>query len=137
MGADAYIVPGSIPRRRGDDSHKLTMAAVQTALDFVGNGVKPKPLIGFAGVHTSDIDGAYCLLDELPYSLEALYVQMTPLSPMTDSPGSWSPWHRFFWLVARRASMSSAVGSALSGSDYALWVFQQWTPAWVRAKHST
>lgn len=86
MGADAYIVTGSIPRRRGDDSLKFTMTAVQTALDFVGNGVKPKPLIGFAGVHTSDIDGAYRLLDELPYSLEALYVQMTPHSPMTDSP---------------------------------------------------
>lgn len=87
LGADAYIVPGSIPRRHDDGILKLTMTAVQTALDFVGNGVKPRPLIGFAGVHTADLDGAYRLLDELPYSLEAVHVQITPLSPMNDSPG--------------------------------------------------
>jgi hypothetical protein len=87
LGANAYIVPGCIPRGRGDDSLKFTATAIQTALDFVGNGVKPQPLVGFAGVHTSDLDGANRLLNELPYSLEALYVQFTPVLPMSDSPG--------------------------------------------------
>lgn len=86
VGADAYMVPGFIPRGRGDDTLKLISTAVQTSLDFVGNGVKPKPLIGFVGVHTGDLNGAYRLLSELPYSLEALYVQTTPTSPMSDSP---------------------------------------------------
>lgn len=86
LGADAYIVPGSIPRGRGDDILKLISTSIQTSLDFVGNGVKPKPMIGFIGVHTSDLDGAYRLLNELPYSLEALYVQVTPATPMSDSP---------------------------------------------------
>lgn len=87
LGAGAYLVPGYVPRGRGDDSADLTLAAVDTALKTVGGDIKPMPLIGFIGVHTRDFDAAYRLLEKLPYSLEAVYVQFTPVTPTTDAPG--------------------------------------------------
>ena len=86
LGADAYLLPGYIPRRKDDDAADLTLAGVDVALKAVGADLKPMPLIGFIGVHTRDFDSAYRLLEKLPYSLEAVYVQFTPVTPTSDAP---------------------------------------------------
>jgi len=86
LGAGAYLLPGYVPRQRGDESAHLALAAVDTALKTVGD-IKPMPLTGFIGVHTRDFDSAYRLLEKLPYALEAVYVQFTPVTPTSDALG--------------------------------------------------
>ncbi|MHB1447054.1 MAG: hypothetical protein ACYCTI_00490 [Acidimicrobiales bacterium] len=83
LGADAYLVPGFVPRDRTDDVSLLSMAAVEEAVGFAE--LPAKPLVGFLGVHPSNVVAGRRLLDRLPSSLAGLFVQFSKVDPYRDS----------------------------------------------------
>ena len=46
LGADAYLIPGFVPRDRNDDVSAMTLTAVETALAM--SDLDPRPFIAFA-----------------------------------------------------------------------------------------
>lgn len=83
LNADAYLVPGFVPRDRTDDVSLLTLAAVEEAVGFAD--LPAKPLVGVLGVHPSNTAAGRYLLDRLSNSLAGLFVQFSQLDPYRDS----------------------------------------------------
>lgn len=84
LGASAYLLPGLVPKGRDDDIRGESLALLDAAEKVVpGN---PRPCFAFIGAHTGSMEAAYKLVDDLPHWLEGVYLQVTPLSPMSDSP---------------------------------------------------
>lgn len=84
LKASAYLIPGLMP----DDKHEDLRSAYETILKVAGefDELPPKPLILFLGVHSKGLVEARALLDALPGFLSALYLQVTPIAPVTDGP---------------------------------------------------
>jgi hypothetical protein len=82
--ADAYLIPGFIPRDTLDDISDLTLAAVEAALRMTG--LTPKPFIAYVGTHTEQPDITMRILDQISRSVEGVYLQITPFAPQSDSP---------------------------------------------------
>lgn len=84
LGASAYLVPGWLPATPDEDLRPAYEQIVATASNLAD--VPPRPFVLFVGGHTRGLDQVGSLLDELPHFISAIYLQMTPLTPMKDSP---------------------------------------------------
>lgn len=84
LGAGAYLVPGWLPATPDEDLRPAYEQIVATAGSLAD--VPPRPFVLFVGGHTRGLDQVGSLLDELPHFISAIYLQMTPLAPMKDSP---------------------------------------------------
>ena len=83
LGADAYLIPGFVPRDRNDDVTTLTLTAVETALAM--SDIDPRPLIAFAGMHSERLDAGTEFLDVISRAVAGVYLQITPLRPQHDT----------------------------------------------------
>ncbi|MDZ7734565.1 MAG: hypothetical protein U5R31_17110 [Acidimicrobiia bacterium] len=84
LGAGAYLVPGWLPATPDEDLRPAYEQIVATASTLAD--VPPRPFVLFVGGHTPGLDQVGSLLDELPHFISAIYLQMTPLTPMKDGP---------------------------------------------------
>ena len=85
LGATALLVPGFLPRGVGDDVAPLTELAVEAALDVLGE-LPPLPLVAFLGAHAVELDKLVSSAERVHGAVSALYVQVTPVNPLLDSP---------------------------------------------------
>lgn len=83
LGADAYLIPGFVPRDRNDDVTTMTLTAVETALAM--SDLDPRPFIAFAGVHAERLDAGTEFLDAISRAVAGVYLQITPLRPQHDT----------------------------------------------------
>jgi hypothetical protein len=84
LGAAAYLLPGVVPLNAADDTRHLSLALLEIAETTLT--ATPLPCIAFIGVHASAMDAAHRLIDDLPLWLEGVYLQITPVNPLNDSP---------------------------------------------------
>lgn len=83
LGAAAFLVPGAIPTSAHDDVTERTLALIEAARPTAL--AEPRPCVAFVGAHSSALDRAHALIDQLPLWLEAVYIQVTPSNPLRDS----------------------------------------------------
>ena len=83
LGASAYLLPGVIPANTHDDVHALTLTLLETAQATLPDA---RPCVAFLGVHTSSMEAAHQLVDDLPHWIDGLYLQLSPVNPLYDSP---------------------------------------------------
>jgi len=83
LGASAYLLPGVIPNGPHDDIHAETLTLLEIAQ---GKLPEARPCIAFIGAHTSSMEAAHKLIDELPHWIDGVYLQLTPVNPLHDSP---------------------------------------------------
>jgi len=84
LGAAAYLLPGVIPTGPRDDVSRLSLELLEASQRLLPNDARP--CFAFLGVHTASIAAAHRLINELPHWLEGVYVQFTPINPLSDSP---------------------------------------------------
>ncbi len=84
LGAGAYLVPGWLPATPDEDLRPAYEQIVETASNLAD--VPPRPFVLYVGGHTRGLDQVGALMDSLPHFISAIYVQMTPLTPMKDGP---------------------------------------------------
>lgn len=84
LGAAAYLLPGVVPNGPRDDVHGESLALLDAAETIVP--ADPRPCFAFIGAHTSSMEAAHRLIDNLPHWIEGVYLQLTPVNPMHDSP---------------------------------------------------
>jgi len=84
LGADALLLPGLMPKKDDDaGSRSLTLAAEVAMTNDVTIG---KPIVGFFGGHSQSLDLINSMVgDSMIQLLSAVYVQVSPVNPMTDS----------------------------------------------------
>ncbi|MHB1511456.1 MAG: hypothetical protein ACYCST_20785 [Acidimicrobiales bacterium] len=83
LGASAYLLPGIVPRNARDDVRAETLALLEIAETKLPG--EPRPCIAFVGAHTSSLETAHQLIDELPHWIDGVYLQLTPVNPLLDS----------------------------------------------------
>lgn len=83
LGAAAFLVPGAIPKSAQDDVTERTLALIEAARPTAV--AEPRPCVAFVGAHSSALDRAHALIDQLPLWLEGVYIQVTPSNPLRDS----------------------------------------------------
>lgn len=105
----AYFLPGFMPDDKHDDlrAHYELIAEVVAAFDEI----PPRPLIQFVGAHSEGLGLALELIRQLPSFLSAVYVQVGPTSPVTDSPTKLLRVSDFY-ASARRDGMAVIAGHA-------------------------
>lgn len=83
LGATAYLLPGIVPSSRGDDVRERTLALLDAAYPSVL--ADPRPCVAFLGAHASSMEVAHQLVEDLPLWITGVYLQLTPVNPLTDS----------------------------------------------------
>jgi len=83
IGADAYLIPGFVPRYRDDDIGDITLAAVDIALGMTD--IDARPFIAFVGMHSERLDRGVELLGRLHRAVAGAYIQVTPFRPQSDT----------------------------------------------------
>jgi hypothetical protein len=84
LGADALLMPGLMPENDDDRAIRSLGLAVEVAMTSESSA--QRPLIGFLGVHSQSLgQTASHATDPMIQLLSALYVQVTPVDPMSDS----------------------------------------------------
>jgi hypothetical protein len=83
LGAAAYLLPGVIPNGSHDDVHAETLALLEIAQSKLPDA---RPCVAFVGAHTSSMEAAHQIIDDLPHWIDGVYVQLTPINPLHDSP---------------------------------------------------
>jgi hypothetical protein len=83
LGASAYLLPGVIPNGPNDDVYAESMALLDLAQAKLPEA---RPCIAFIGAHTSSMEVAHRLIDDLPHWIDGVYIQLTPVNPLRDSP---------------------------------------------------
>ena len=83
LGASAYLLPGVIPNGPHDDVRAETLALLEVAQAKLPEA---RPCIAFVGAHTSSMEAAHQLIDDLPHWIDGIYLQLTPVNPLRDSP---------------------------------------------------
>jgi hypothetical protein len=83
LDAAAFLVPGAIPQSAHDDIADMTLALIDAARPTAL--AEPRPCVAFVGAHSSSMDRAHALIDQLPLWLEGIYIQVTPSNPLRDS----------------------------------------------------
>lgn len=83
LDAAAFLLPGAVPKGPRDDVREITLALIDAARPTAL--AEPRPCIAFVGAHTSSIESAHKLIEELPLWLEGVYIQLTPVNPLRDS----------------------------------------------------
>lgn len=82
LEASAYLVPGLIPATRDEDLR----AAYEPMFEAAAAVSEPKPLVQFVGGHSQGLDPLRRLLDSVPHYISGVYLQLSPLRPVRDSP---------------------------------------------------
>lgn len=83
LGADALMLPGLMPQKDDDAGVRgLTLAAEVAMTSGLTEG---RPIVGFLGGHSRSIDLVSAMADDpvIPL-LSAVYVQISPVNPLTD-----------------------------------------------------
>jgi hypothetical protein len=83
LGASAYLLPGVIPANQRDDVHAMTLTLLETAQAALPDA---RPCVALLGVHTSSMEAARQLIDDLPHWIDSIYLQLSPVNPLSDSP---------------------------------------------------
>ncbi len=83
LGASAYLLPGVIPANAHDDVRALTLTLLETAQAALPDA---RPCVAFLGVHTASMEAAHQLVDDLPHWIDGVYLQLSPVNPLHDSP---------------------------------------------------
>lgn len=83
LGASAYLLPGVVPNGPHDDIHAEALAFLEIAQEKLPEA---RPCIAFIGAHTSSMEAAHQLIDALPHWIDGVYLQLTPINPLHDSP---------------------------------------------------
>ncbi len=83
LGASAYLLPGVIPANQRDDVHALTLTLLETAQAALPDA---RPCVAFLGAHTASMEAAHQLVDDLPHWIDGVYLQLSPVNPLYDSP---------------------------------------------------
>jgi hypothetical protein len=83
LGTSAYLLPGLIPNGPRDDISAETLTLLEIAQTKLPDA---RPCIAFIGAHTSSMEAAHQLIDDLPHWIDGVYVQLTPVNPLHDSP---------------------------------------------------
>jgi hypothetical protein len=84
LGASAYLVPGVVPSSPKDEIAPEVLKILELAEGLVLDA--PKPCIAFVGVHASRMAEAHQIVEALPAWIEGVYLQVTPVDPLRDSP---------------------------------------------------
>ncbi|MHB8328619.1 MAG: hypothetical protein ACYDD6_03160 [Acidimicrobiales bacterium] len=84
LGASEYLLRRIIPRDPRDDVRGETLALLEIAETKLPG--EPRPCIAFIGAHTSSMEAAHQLIDDLPHWVDGIYLQLTPVNPLHDSP---------------------------------------------------
>ena len=84
LGASAYLLPGVVPHGPKDAFREQALTLLAIAESNLPH--EPRPCIAFIGAHSSSLEGAHELIDQLPHWIDGVYIQLTPLNPLTDSP---------------------------------------------------
>jgi hypothetical protein len=109
LGVGAYLIPGFVPRDAHDDVRVPTMTSIEAASDVVD--IPPRPYLAFVGVHTSGLELAERLIDDLPCWLHGVYLQVNHLHPLNDSVAKIVTICRLLLRVRRRGFI--AIGGRL------------------------
>ncbi len=83
IGADAYLIPGFVPRGRNDRVEDITLAAVDIALGMTD--IDARPFIAFVDMHSERLDRGVELLGRLHRAIGGAYIQVTPFRPQSDT----------------------------------------------------
>ena len=84
LGADALLMPGLMPEKDDDRAIRSLSLAVEVAM--TSESAAQRPLIGYLGVHSQSLGQTEShATDPMIQMLSALYVQVTPVNPMSDS----------------------------------------------------
>jgi hypothetical protein len=128
LSASAYLLPGIIPNGPHDDIRAETLALLEIAETKLPG--EARPCIAFIGAHTSSMEAAGKLIDELPHWIDGIYLQLTPVNPLHDSPSKIIDGlmlmrhavHRGFTVIAGRlAGLTPLLRAAgISGTDAGL-----------------
>lgn len=84
LGADAYLVPGFHPENGSEDLRPVYEEILRVIEDF--SDVPAKPLVLYVGAHSRGIERASRMFAELPAFLSGIYLQVSPLGVVRDSP---------------------------------------------------
>ena len=127
LGASAYLLPGVIPNGPHDSVRAETLALLEIAEAKLPDA---RPCIAFIGAHSSSMDAAQQLIDDLPHWIDGIYLQLTPVNPMRDSPSKiidglmlmrYAIQQGFTVIAGRLAGITPLLRSAgISGADAAL-----------------
>jgi hypothetical protein len=83
LGADALLLPGLMPEK--DDDSGVRGLTLATEVAMTCSQTKGKPIIGYLGAHSRSIDLVAAMPDDPVIAmLSAVYVQISPVNPMTD-----------------------------------------------------
>jgi hypothetical protein len=84
LGADALLLPGSMPKKDDDAGSRTLTLAAEVAM--TSELTKGKPIVGFLGAHSQSIDLINSMADDPMIALlSGVYVQISPVNPMADS----------------------------------------------------
>jgi len=84
LGADALLLPGLMPEKDDDAGSRSLILAAEVAI--TSDATRGKPIVGFLGSHSQSLDLINSVAgDPMVALLSALYVQVSPVDPMTDS----------------------------------------------------
>lgn len=84
LGADAYLVPGFHPETGTEDLRPVYDQVLHVVEGF--SDVPPKPLVLYLGAHSRGLEYTSRMLADLPAFLSGVYLQISPLSVIRDSP---------------------------------------------------
>ena len=83
LGADALLLPGLMPEK--DDDAGVRGLTLATEVAMTSKLTEAKPIVGFLGGHSRSIDLVSTMAsDSVIPLLSAVYVQVSPVNPMTD-----------------------------------------------------
>ena len=83
LGADALLLPGLMPDK--DDDAGVRGLTLATEVAMTSSLTEGRPIIGFLGGHSRNIDLVSAMADDAVVPLlSAVYVQISPVNPMTD-----------------------------------------------------
>ncbi len=84
LGADVLLLPGLMPEKGDDSGNRALAMAIEVAM--TSEVTRGRPLVGFLGTHSRSLDFIDVLAsDPVTAMLAAVYVQISPVKPMTDS----------------------------------------------------
>ena len=84
LGAEAYLLPGWMPESDTEDLRSAYEVAFKVAAE--AGDIPARQFVAFVGGHTKGLHQLIALLDEVPHFISAIYVQLSPMKPISDSP---------------------------------------------------
>jgi hypothetical protein len=84
LGAEAYLLSGWMPDNDTEDLRSAYEVAFEVAAE--ADDIPARQFVAFIGGHTKGLQQLTTLLDEVPHFISAIYVQLSPMKPISDSP---------------------------------------------------